>query len=133
MAGCHELQAKHAGRLRCCFVYILEAHAEDEWPIGGEVKYEQPVTLAGRCAIARDFIAGMGVSIPVLVDSIEADLQTTDETADLGEPKTFQELYAGWPIRLYVIDAGGTIRLRPDPNDCGYSLTEVEAWVEAQA
>lgn len=128
MGDIHRLQSAYSGRFRCLFVYILEAHAEDEWPIGGAVKFQQPTTLERRCAVAREFIEGMSVEIPVLVDAVEEDLQ---DEPNPDAPQTFQELYAGWPVRLYIIDSDSTIRLIPEPSDCAYEVGDITKWVEA--
>ena len=38
-------------------VYIQEAHAKDEWPVGEQVSFcEQPKTLEARLAVARHFV-----------------------------------------------------------------------------
>ena len=66
------------------FVYISEAHAKDEWPLGHVESYDQPTQMEERLALARRFdqeyndigndMSNMGmvssVDIPVVVDTM---------------------------------------------------------------
>ncbi|CAF1113626.1 unnamed protein product [Adineta ricciae] len=72
-------------------VYIEEAHASDEWPIGSRVCYTQPKCDADRIGIALDFIKATDYRIPLLIDPVS-----------LGNP--FSKEYNPWPIRFYVVD-----------------------------
>lgn len=78
------------------------------------VCYKQPKTLDDRLVIARDFVKRSDYDIPLLVDGIA-------NRAD--------ELYAGWPERLYVIDETGAIAYKGEPGPFGYHPEEVEAWL----
>ena len=49
-------------------VYIEEAHATDEWPIGSRICYVQPKCDADRIRIADDFIQSTGYRLPLLID-----------------------------------------------------------------
>jgi hypothetical protein len=77
------------------------------------VCYPQPVTLEDRVAIARNFVDTFAYSLPMYVDHVT-------NPAD--------ELYAGWPERLYVIDEQGRIAYKGAPGPFGYEPDEVEAW-----
>jgi len=70
-------------------VYITEAHAQDEWPIGDPLQINQPVTDAERVGVARQFAEDYEIQLPVLVDSVS---------------NQFEEAYAAWPIRFYVLE-----------------------------
>ena len=78
------------------------------------VCYKQPKTLDERLLIARDFVERTKYTIPLLVDGM-------DNQAD--------ELYAGWPERLYIIDETGRIAYKGEPGPFGYHPEEVEAWL----
>ena len=80
------------------------------------VCYAQPRTLEQRVAIARDFVERFHYQIPMAVDRMtnEAD-----------------ELYAGWPERLYVIGADGRIAFKGGVGPFGYDPDALEAWLEA--
>jgi len=75
-------------------VYITEAHAQDEWPIGDPLKINQPVTDAERVGIARQFAEDYDLQLPVLVDLVA---------------NHFEEAYAAWPIRFYVLEEGQSL------------------------
>jgi hypothetical protein len=69
-----------------------------------------PKTIQEREKVAREFAAQFKVSIPILVDTI-------DDQVDRN--------YAGWPDRLYVIDAQGKIAYKGDPGPRGFRVSEV--------
>lgn len=95
------------------FVYVAEAHAQDEWPLrsarfsadGEPVVVDQPRTLAARLALARRFAADYGVASPLLVD----------------DPATeaFERTYAPWPLRLYVV-RGATLSWIAEPDGASF-------------
>ena len=74
------------------FVYIEEAHAENEWPIAPPEEFavsEQHTTLESRLASAAQLQATLPVldAFPMYADSMD---------------RTFQTLYGAWPTRMYV-------------------------------
>ena len=79
--------------------------------------YAQPKTYEERVAIARSFVATTGYALPLYVDKL-------DDRAE--------ELYAGWPERLYVIDEKGTIAYKGGPGPFEFEPDEVEAWLRAR-
>lgn len=81
------------------------------------VCYAQPRTLEQRLAIAKDFVAKNDYGMPMLVDRM-------DDAAN--------GIYAGWPERLYVIDASGKVAYKGKTGPFGYAPDEVEAWLDAQ-
>ena len=93
-------------------IYIEEAHALDEWPIGSRIAYAQPKSDADRLSIARDFIDATGYRLPMLVDPVST-----------GNP--FSRLYAPWPIRFYIVDRHNTFSYIAAPVDCSFSLNEI--------
>lgn len=114
------MAAEHAQQARFLTVYIKEAHPTDEWQMDSNetdgVCYPQPRTTAERLAIARDFAARYEYPIELVVDPIE-------NPAD--------NLYAGWPERLYVVGPDGVIRYKGDTGPFGFDPEEVEAWLDA--
>lgn len=85
-----KLAEKYAGRVDFAFVYITEAHAQDEWPIGSVYSSKnQPKTLEERLALA-DSLLGTH-SLPTFVDTME---------------NAFEAQYASWPLRFFVLNAG---------------------------
>ena len=91
------------------FVYVAEAHAQDEWPLrsarfsadGQPVVVDQPKTLDARLGLARRFKADYGIKSQLLVDN------PADEA--------FERLYAPWPLRLYVV-RGATLAWIAEPD-----------------
>ncbi len=98
MARLETLRQQYADRAEFLYVYIKEAHPEDEWQMGSNeeegVVYRQPKTLEERRALAQEFIATMDVETTTLVDDIQ---------------NTANACYAAWPERIYVIDTEGRI------------------------
>lgn len=98
-------------------VYILEAHAQDQWPIsssrfnpsGKPVIYNQPKTNEERLAIAKDFICEFDFRIPIVIDDIT---------------NLFEEVYACWPLRFYIIK-DGILVYKAQPKNCTYDLGEL--------
>jgi type I thyroxine 5'-deiodinase len=78
------------------------------------VCYAQPVTFEDRVRIASDFVHRCDYEIPLVIDRI-------DNAAN--------EVYAGWPERLYVIDSDGTIAYKGQTGPFGYHPEEVAAWL----
>ena len=73
---------------------------------------KQPKTLEERAKVAGSCVADLKLSIPCLVDDLR---------------NTAQKAYAGWPDRLYVIDAAGTVVFRGEPGPRGFKPEEAEA------
>jgi len=69
-------------------VYILEAHAVDEWPLGNAVQIKQHQTLDERIFAAKSFIQNYDFKVPLVVDSIE---------------NSFNSIFAAWPERFYIV------------------------------
>jgi len=102
-------------------VYIREAHPTDEWQMDDNEKegvcYPQPQSSAARVAIANDFVTRFHYDVPLLVDPIE---------------NSVDKIYAGWPERLYIIDARGIITYKGKTGPFGFHPEEVESWLTAQ-
>lgn len=112
------MHERYGNRADFLTVYVKEAHPEDEWQqdenITEDVCYKQPKTTEQRLAIANDFVGRFKFPIPLLVDPIE---------------NPANEVYAGWPERLYVIDEQGTIVYKGETGPFGFHPEEVEAWL----
>eukprot|EP01090_Pellita_catalonica_P012362 TRINITY_DN2661_c0_g1_i1.p1 TRINITY_DN2661_c0_g1~~TRINITY_DN2661_c0_g1_i1.p1 ORF type:complete len:125 (-),score=20.05 TRINITY_DN2661_c0_g1_i1:170-544(-) len=83
-------------------VYIVEAHAVDEWPVGDPLSITQPISDAERCGVAREFVRYYKPQYEMVVDKV------TNE---------FSRKYSAWPIRFYVIDQKGSILFKGQPDD----------------
>jgi hypothetical protein len=77
-----------------------------------EVVFNQPQTLAERNSAAAKCCSAMKLALPMVVD-------TLDDHVD--------DLYAGWPERMYVIDATGKIAYAGKQGPWGFKVDEVDA------
>lgn len=82
-------------------VYIEEAHATDEWPVGSTLyAYKQTKALSERVAVAAATKA-LGLEAPIVLDVPPAN--------------AFSALYCPWPARFYIVGADGTLLVKPKP------------------
>jgi len=99
-------------------VYIAEAHASDEWPIGqpAALSPARHSSLGSRAAAARHLASDLALGLDVYVDGMGKQ--------DDGEGEgTFMHAFAAWPLRVvgligrrlvYVQGArDGTVELTP--------------------
>eukprot|EP00750_Incisomonas_marina_P025301 INCI5372.2.p1 GENE.INCI5372.2~~INCI5372.2.p1 ORF type:complete len:409 (-),score=69.37 INCI5372.2:262-1488(-) len=100
------------------YVYISEAHAGDEWPLGFHLRPPQPKTDAERLSMARLFVKDeLCNDTPVCVDSLE-----------LGNP--FDKQYAVWPERFFVV-VDGVLELVGKPTtEFGYDRDDIARFLE---
>lgn len=110
------MNESYKDRAHLYIVYILEAHPEDGWKVRSNerdgIKVLQPKTYEERAKVAGECMADLKLPIPCLVDDMK---------------NTAQKAYAGWPDRLYVIDAEGNVAYRGDPGPRGFRPAEAEA------
>ena len=107
-------------RAAFAFVYIAEAHTVDGWQMQSneddDVLLTQPTTLEERFAAAREGVARMRLTLPVLVD---------------GMHDAVGEAFAAWPERIFVVDAGGVIAFRSGPGPWEFDPEVAQASLEA--
>lgn len=101
------------------FVYVAEAHAVDEWQMQSNedegVLLHQHRTLEDRFAAAREGVQRMRLSLPVVVDGMDDAVSNA---------------FAGWPERLYVVDAGGSVAYAGGPGPWEFDPGEAGAALE---
>jgi len=93
------------------FIYIEEAHAENEWPIATPAEFavaEQHTTVEDRLLSASKLQATLPVleGFPVYADSMEGRFQST---------------YGAWPTRMYYFDHGELVH-KADAVDATFDL-----------
>ena len=87
-------------------IYIREAH-----PLGGPLRtppqfqITDPKTLAERQKVAEQFAEQVKLSVPILVDTIDDQVERA---------------YAGWPDRVYILDRDGQIVHKGDEGPRGF-------------
>ena len=98
MGALHQLYREHRDRVSFFVVYIREAHPEDGWAFTMNreqgIAVHDPTTDDGRVEVAAACALRLELEIPVLVDGVG------DAVA---------RAYGGWPDRLYLIAADGTV------------------------
>ena len=86
------------------FVYIAEAHTTDSWQLQSnlddDVLLANHTTIDERFAAAREGVARLGLTMPVLVDAMDDRVSNT---------------FAAWPERIYVVDANARIAFAGGP------------------
>jgi len=74
--------------------------------------FTQPKTIEERMKLARLLPDRLKLRLPVAVDPMDA-------RAD--------KAFAGWPERIYVLEAGGRVVYRAEPGPFGFKPTDAEA------
>lgn len=103
-------------KLNFLTVYILEAHAEDTWPLGLSPAYCQTYNVNDRSKVAKDFIRDNGYDVPLKIDDPN------------GNP--FNTVFAAWPLRFYVIGPDGTMIYIHEPEGDKVLATTFKKWLE---
>jgi len=114
----HSLYQQFAEKVNFLAVYIAEAHAKDEWPVGESISVcDQPKTLEERQAIARRFVAQHSFKLPIVLDSMN---------------NTFMKTFAAWPVRFFVIQNGKlALKAQPIQAQFAYNIGDLEEWLTA--
>jgi hypothetical protein len=79
------------------------------------VLVSDPKTLEERRKVARDFAAQFKLSLPILVDTLDDQVERA---------------YAGWPDRIYVVGADGKIVYKGGPGPRGFRVADVPPVLE---
>ena len=81
----------------------------------------QPNSAAERCDLARRFAHNFDMSTSCL-DQDSTNIKNVVEILvdDPEEGDPFEQQYAPWPLRLYLIDPHGKIEWIAQPKDCSY-------------
>jgi len=83
-------------------IYISEAHASDEWPIGRTIScVKQPTSIEERFENAVKFINEFQIDFPVVLDSIE---------------NHFDSSFSAWPMRSFVLSVDSKLLYKTQPN-----------------
>jgi hypothetical protein len=112
---------QYRDRASMVFVYIAEAHATDGWQLPSnlddDVLLASHTTIDERFAAAREGVARLGLTMPVLVDAMDDGVSNA---------------FAAWPERIYVVDvnariafAGGPGPFEFDPDAAAAALDEL--------
>ncbi len=96
----------------------MKAHAEDEWPIGNQYNPTVPAvyqhkTIKDRIKIAKQFLHDFDMKSPHL--TVVCDDMKNE----------FDQNYAAWPFRFYIINPQGQIALKAQPKVGIYELNDI--------
>jgi hypothetical protein len=96
--SCRETGAlfeEYGDRVNFLMVYIREAHPLDGRMVpSNQFRVMTPRTLDERRALARDFVARIGIAMPLVVDTID---------------NAVARMYEPFPNRMVFLDADGTV------------------------
>lgn len=96
-------------------VYIREAHPSDSWQLPSNLRdgvvFTSPTSEDERADVAKQCVRKLGIKFPALVDRF-------DDATD--------EVYMGWPDRLYVVDRDGRIAYKSRPGPFGFDPEEMK-------
>jgi hypothetical protein len=110
-----KLHQRYKNRATFLAVYVREAHPSDGWRMEVNdalgVTVRQPKTYSERVGVAQVCTRNMGLSFPVLVDTIE---------------DAVNKQYCGVPSRLYLVDRHGKIAYKSARGPFGFNPAELE-------
>jgi len=111
------MYGKYKDKAEFLIVYIMEAHAKDEWPVGKSVSFcDQPKVLEERCGLARKYKEEKGLSIEMGVDLMN---------------NGFEKVFAAWPVRFYVVKEGKLVwKAQPNLEYYGYDPKDLSGWLK---
>jgi hypothetical protein len=108
----------YSDRVAFLFVYIREAHPSDEWQLKSNetenVIFTQPKKWETRRDVARQCCNRLDIAMPTVVDTIDDEVDN---------------LYAGWPERMFIITPDGRIAYAGRVGPFGFKPDEVANWL----
>ena len=114
MPALNSLYQEFEGKVDMVTVYIEEAHALDEWPMGdGAPSSEfkgimQPQSIPERAKAAQLLKDDLKYDVPVILDNMENEVRIK---------------YACWPVRFYILD-DEKVRYKAQPVEYRYSVPQ---------
>lgn len=111
------MAARYRSYADTMLLYVSEAHAVDEWPIGQPAPFcrRQPRTLQERCDGARALVSEFAPAVRVYVDGMD---------------NAFQLAFSAWPLR-FVIVLDERVHYLAQPEGDMYALHAVETALRA--
>jgi len=109
------LHSENQDIVKFLVIYISEAHAQDEWPLGKKVCIMKHKTIKDRLNAANKLKDEFGMKIPILVDTME---------------NSFDNSFASWPERFYIIENGKMEFIGFPVTEFGYDRIQLQRWIE---
>jgi len=103
-------------------VYILEAHADDEWPIRSkkELRIKQHTTIQARAKAAQFMQEYTGWKLPLYLDNME---------------NSFCDRFHAWPLRVFALNKKGELvwMMQPEPDNGLFNFQQIEEQIKMAA
>lgn len=99
-------------------IYIIEAHASDEWPLGKKICIPQHKTLDDRMKVAKNFIEHFDYKIPMVVDPMS---------------NNFNNVFAAWPERYFIIHDNKIAHISEpgEYGDTSHWVSDLRVWLNS--
>jgi len=113
----HQKYASSKGVIFCA-LYITEAHAKNEWPVGPTISFcDQPTTNEDRMKLAQLAQEKSKFTFPFLVDTLD---------------NHFENAYSSWPFRYYGFKDGKLeFKAQPDMHpEYTYNVARLSQWLD---
>jgi len=94
-------------------IYLMEAHAQDVWPLGQHVSVKAHKTLQDRIETAQKFLASTEFKIPMVVDGMDNEYLFT---------------YLAHPERFYAF-SDGKLEFKAQPENAYYPIAQIRKWL----
>jgi len=139
-----QLYQRYKDSASFAMVYVDEAHAQDEWPIGNHLNdlpnvARQPRTTEARLEVMhQQVLPFLRVNAPGLLPSFSSfsglgdkefdDLAGMSSLAWLLDPPElhlFEDVYAPWPLRFWIVQ-NGILKYIASPKNGQFSVEELE-------
>mmetsp|Transcript_26980 Transcript_26980/g.53121 ORF Transcript_26980/g.53121 Transcript_26980/m.53121 type:complete len:136 (-) Transcript_26980:525-932(-) len=111
------------------FVYVDEAHAQDEWPVGAHLNSlpnveKQCKTTSERVKVVQDLMMPfLKTNAPSLLPD-PSDPNACRWLLDAPEDSFFEKLYAPWPLRFWIVHKGRLAYIA-EPTNGQFSVEEL--------
>mmetsp|Transcript_4871 Transcript_4871/g.6262 ORF Transcript_4871/g.6262 Transcript_4871/m.6262 type:complete len:159 (+) Transcript_4871:648-1124(+) len=106
------------------YVYISEAHASNEWPLGSVESHIQPQKITERVKLAHRFRD----EYVRKADQNEGDIPVYVDCMD----NAFDQHYAVWPERFFIIENDTIMYIGEPCTELGFDRGQIETWLEKQ-
>ncbi|EGD76896.1 hypothetical protein PTSG_08241 [Salpingoeca rosetta] len=103
-----------AGKAEFMSVYLCEAHAQDEWPVGDRFinvpVFDQHKTVEERATAAGKFVHDYGWHIPMYLDTLDNAVVTA---------------FGAWPLRFFIVQGGKLVHKAEPTHEYTYSVQDL--------
>lgn len=106
------LQSEFQDKVDFLMVYIREAHASDEWPLGKLKCIPQHKTLEDRIKVASELVEQYGFTIHTVVDSID---------------NRFNSEFHVWPERYFLFSGHSLEYVSQPSTEFGFDRLELRS------